>query len=460
MRDPHRRRKQSFARFRTLVRFAWFTSVAFVGGALVTNVVSATTERESPYWLMHQLSRVLVLVENEYVEPIAQSKLLEGAIKGMVSNLDPHSDYLPAEAFNNFRGDTEGEFGGVGVEVDFRNDTVTVITAIPGSPAERAGVRPGDQIIAIDKSSTQGKSAEDLVSRMRGPEGTTVQVTVRRPGAETLLRFMLTRRVIEVASVTSKAMIDDIAYFRLKQFQRGTHQELLMAIKEIRQRTGGNIAGVILDLRNNPGGLVREAVAVADEFLTEGEVFSTRHRGETIDSTTASLGGALASEPLVVLVNEFSASASELVAGALKDNRRASLVGTKTFGKGSVQSIFNLPGGAGLRLTTMRYYTPSGHAIQARGIEPDVVVQAAYVEDKSFGVIREADLEGHLPPEAPERTQPPGDVRTRELPQEEVPGISPTHLGVSREVPADPTGGPDFALSIGFQIVRGVLSRN
>jgi carboxyl-terminal processing protease len=376
----------------------------------------------------------------------------------MAGQLDPHSAYLPPQAFDTFRGDTEGEFGGVGVEVDFRGDAVTVIAAIAGSPAETAGVLPGDEIVAIDRVAVRGKSSEDLVNRMRGPAGTVVQVTVRREGHEKLLQFSITRRVIEVTSVLGKALVDGVAYVRVKQFQHGTHEELLDAVRDIRRQTGGSIAGVILDLRNNPGGLVREATAVADEFLATGQIFSTRQRERVVDSVNATPGGALSREPMVVLVNEYSASASELVAGALKDNARASLVGTKTFGKGSVQSIFPLPGGAALRLTTQRYYTPKGHAIQALGIEPDVVVEAAYVEDKSFGTVREADLEGHLEAESPDATRDPKDVRRPEKPpSEEQPGVSPTHLGVARDVPDDPTGGPDFALSIGFQIVRTVL---
>jgi carboxyl-terminal processing protease len=435
--------------------------VAFAGGALATRWAEAGTEAQSPYWFMGQLARVLVLVENEYVEPVAQERLLEGAVKGMVQELDPHSSYLPPKAFDTFRGDTEGEFGGIGVEVDFRGDAVTVISAIAGSPAANAGILPGDEIVAIDRVAVRGKSSEDLVNRMRGRAGTQVQVTVRRSGNEKLLQFMVTRRVIEVSSVTGKALVDGVAYLRIKQFQDGTHEELLEAIRDVRNHTGGSIAGVILDLRNNPGGLVREATAVADEFLGSGEIFSTRQREHITETVKATAGGALSREPMVVLVNEFSASASELVAGALKDNKRASLVGTKTFGKGSVQSIFPLPGGAALRLTTQRYYTPAGHAIQALGIEPDVVVEAAYVEDKSFGTVREEDLEGHLEAEAPEDDDDQKrDVRRPPVPPtEERPGVSPTHLGVAREVPDDPTSGPDFALSIGFQIVRTVLRR-
>lgn len=423
---------------------------------MATHLAAANTDGSSPYDLVQQLARVLVLVENEYVDPVDRTRLVEGSIKGMVAELDPHSSYLPASAYRAFQADTNGEFGGIGVEVDFRNDEVTVIAPIEGSPAEQAGLRSGDRIVAIDRTAVRGKSSDELVQRMRGRTGTTVLVTVRRKNEPKLLNFTVERRLIAVSSVAARLMRDEIAYVRVKQFQRGTHSELLEAVAALRR--GQKLEGIILDMRNNPGGLVSEAVAVADEFLESGLIYATRHRGEEIDAVRATSGGTLASAPLVVLVNEFSASAAELVAGALQDNRRGTIVGAPTFGKGSVQSIIDLPDNAALRLTTMRYYTPNGYAIQARGIRPDVLVEAAYVEDKSFGVLREKDLDGHLQAEgeAPAPLLTPAHTPTKKV--EEETGVSPTHLGVAREVPHDPTGGPDFALSIGYQIVRGVLS--
>jgi carboxyl-terminal processing protease len=294
---------------------------------------------------------------------------------------------------------------------------------------------------------------------MRGKAGTKVRVTIRRRGKEKLLNFELSREIIDVASVSSKSLAGNIAYIRLKQFQAGTHTELLENIGRLRGEQA--IEGVILDLRNNPGGLVNEAMAIADEFLNAGIIYTTRARMQIVDEVTASTGGALSQEPLVVLVNEYSASASELVAGALQDHGRGSVIGAPTFGKGSVQSILDLPGGAALRLTTMRYYTPSGRAIQAQGIQPDVQVEAAYVADTSFGVTRESDLDNHLPPEGT-----PGTPGAKEQPllrasdgTEEDVGVSPTHLGVLRVVPKNPSGGPEFALSIGYQILRGILTR-
>lgn len=451
----HKRSQHELRRRRwllVLVGVAGFaTGAASMSGAL------ATPASESPYAIVAQLARVLVLVENEYVDAVDRERLVEGAIKGMVSELDPHSSYLAEADYRTFQGDTKGEFGGVGVEVDFRNDVVTVIAPVEGSPAHRAGIRPGDRIVSIDKRSVRGKSMDELVKLMRGPPNSSVDVSVRRRDMPELLHFTLTREVIEVASVAFKRLVDDIAYLRIKQFQSGTHVEFLDALSQLRGQSSRSLAGVILDMRNNPGGLVSEAIAIADEFLDGELVYTTRKRDQVVSEVHSRKGGALTGVPVVVLVNEFSASASELVAGALQDNRRASVVGAPTFGKGSVQSIVDLPHGAGLRLTTLRYYTPAGHSIQAQGIHPDVVVEAAYAEDKSFGVVRERDLENHLPPEVGADTAPPPPVRATGPNTQEETGISPTHLGVARVVPDNPIGGPDFALSIGFQIVRGVL---
>jgi carboxyl-terminal processing protease len=224
-------------------------------------------------------------------------------------------------------------------------------------------------------------------------------------------------------------------------------------VTKLREQSHGSLSGVVLDLRNNPGGLVNEANAVADEFLTTGVIYTTRHRGKVVDEVRANPSGSLGRGPMAVLVNEYSASAAELLAGALQDNHRATVVGAPTFGKGSVQTIIDLPDGAGLRLTTMRYYTPKGHAIQAQGIRPDVLVEAAYVRDTSFGIVRERDLANHLPAEGP-----PGSMDRPDAGAGASEGAdAATHLGVVRDVPTDPTGGPDFALSIGYQIVRGVL---
>jgi carboxyl-terminal processing protease len=438
------------------------TLTAFAGGAVSSRLSQASLDDQSPYAVMGQLTRVLVLIENEYVDAVDRDRLLRGAIKGMVAELDPHSSYLPPRDFSVLQDDTRGEFAGIGVEVDFRNDRVTVISPIEGSPAHRAGIRAGDSILSIDGSSVQGKNASDLVKLMRGAAGTTVRIAVRRPGQEAILKFAMARQVIEVSSVLGADLDGRIAYLRIKQFQSKTPTELLEAIGRLRADMGG-IAGVVLDLRNNPGGLVAAASAVADEFLSGGTVYSTRHRGQVVDEVHAGGSGALQHEPMVVLVNEFSASASELLAGALQDHQRASIVGARTFGKGSVQSIIDLPGGGGLRLTTMRYYTPAGRAIQVAGITPDLLVDSELARSSGVVVVREHDLENHLPSEngreEPDRAIAADPVAS-EADSNEAVGLEPTHLGVARSVPADPSGGPDHVLSVAYQMLRDQLKKS
>lgn len=441
-------------RLRTLALGTLF----FSSGAFFSHFSRATTQAESPYYLLDQLARVLVLIENDYVDPVDRGRLLEGAIKGMVSELDPHSSYLPADDYAIFQGDTEGRFGGIGVEVDFATDFVLIIGVIETSPAEKAGIKPGDRIVAIDGQSIRSKSPAALVKMMRGEPGSKVLITVRRDGVDDYLYFTLTRQVINVASVASKLLVGDIAYLRIKMFQHGTHTEILEHVGKLREQAPDGLRGVILDLRNNPGGLVNEATAIADEFLDQGVIFTTRRRGKVVDDVRARSGGALRGLPAAVLVNEYSASASELVAGALQDNRRATLVGASTFGKGSVQSIIDLPGGAGLRLTSLRYYTPSGRAIQAQGVKPDLIVAAA---PGDYGIVREKNLQNHLPPdEGAERNWTPA---VTELPADAKQGSIPTtetvDHGVARKTPTDPRGGPDKALDVAYQVVTGTYGK-
>jgi carboxyl-terminal processing protease len=418
----------------------------------------AKSEWDNPYFPFEQLGRVLAWVENEYVDPVERKRLVEGAIKGMVGELDPHSSYLPAEDYGIFQADTEGHFGGIGVEVDFGDEYITIIAPIDGSPAALAGVLPGDRILAIDNQAVRGKNAADLVRMMRGEPNTKVLLTVRRKGQDKLLYFKLTRQIINVASVASKLLKHDVGYVRIKTFQNGTHAELLAAVKKLREQSQHELSGVLLDMRNNPGGLVNEATAVADEFLTSGVIFTTRRRGQIVDDLRADGVGALRRGPVVVLVNEYSASAAELVAGALQDNKRASVVGAPTFGKGSVQTIVDLPGGAGLRLTTLRYYTPSGRPIQAQGVKPDILVGGASAA-LGYGVLKEQNLEGYLPPVEGGRAplvsppEPPDSKTSAESAGEE------TDLGMSRDVPVDPETGVDDALKIGFRVVTGTYSK-
>jgi len=446
--------------------FSWIRRGAPFGlavffGVVVTHVAEAGPERENPYRVVEQLGRVLVWIENEYVDPVDRKRLVEGSIKGMVAELDPHSSYMPAEDYAIFQGDTEGHFGGVGVEVDFGDEYVTVIAPIEGSPAEKAGIKSGDHILAIDNLSVRGRPSVELVRQMRGEPGSHVLMTIRRPGSEKLLYLTLTRQIITVASVSSKLLKGGVGYLRIKTFQTGTHAEFLDHFAKLRQANNGDLSGVVLDLRNNPGGLVNEASAVADEFLTSGVIYTTRRRGKIVDEVRAEVGGAVRRGPLAVLVNEFSASAAELVAGCIQDNQRATLVGAKTFGKGSVQTIIDLPDGAGLRLTTLRYYTPSGRTIQEQGVTPDVLVAGA-TPAEAFGVLREENLDNHLPPVegAPAKVVAPSVKVPPEAASDTPEAGAEVDLGVARSVPFDPRVGPDGALGIAYQIVTGELTRS
>src|SRR5580658_9500746 len=368
---------------------------AFAGGACASALGGGRSAHgDTPFASVEQLGRVLVEVENEYVDPVDRAKLVDGAIKGMVSELDPHSSYMPPDEFQAFESDTQGEFGGIGIEVETRNDELIVLAPIEGAPAERAGILSGDVIVSVDGKDPGAEPLDKLVKHLRGAPGTHVKVGVRRAGVAQVLTFDLTRELVRVPSVASKLLTERVAYVRVRQFQERTHEELLAAAAKLRQRSGGHFAGIIFDLRNDPGGLVDQAADVADEFLDHGVIYTTRHRGQIVDEVTARSGGAFEQVPCVVLVNQYTASASELVAGALQDHKRASVVGEPTFGKGSVQSILALPGGAGMRLTVARYYTPSGHAIQADGVHPDVTVEAK--KDDGAIAFREKDLEGHL----------------------------------------------------------------
>src|SRR5262245_3175598 len=437
----------------SIPKMAALTLAAFVGGTGLGRLSHASTREESPYNDFGQLGRVLVLVENQYVEPVDHKRVVEGAIKGMVHELDPHSAYMSPEDFRLFQSDTEGRFIGVGVEVDLRDEAITVIAVIEGSPAERAGIRAGDRIIAIDGQPARGEPLDKLVRKVRGAPGTKVQVAVRRASSESPLTFDLVREQIKVASVVGKRMASNILYLRLKQFQEGTHQELVQALAKLREESPLAYSGILLDMRGNPGGLVDEAAEVADEFLPSGIIYSTRHRGQVVDEVKARAGGALVAPPMAVLINEYSASAAELVAGSLQDNRRATVVGAPTFGKGSVQTILELPAGAGLKLTTMRYYTPSGHSIQAQGIQPDILVESSRVAAAPGRVLREKDLEGHLPAEekAPSRGGPvyrkPDQPKQAAADRAADADTGPRTAG---DVPVNPVGGKDFALSIAY----------
>jgi carboxyl-terminal processing protease len=341
-------------------------------------------------------------VRADYVEEVPDEKLVESAINGMLSALDPHSGYLDESRYRDMQVQTRGEFGGLGIEVTMENGLVKVVSPIDDTPAWRAGIKAGDLISRIDGEPVAGLSLNEAVDKMRGPVGTKIRLEILRKGEKEPLQVELTRAVIRISPVRARAE-GDIGYVRLTTFNEQTEDALREKVGELRRELGREMKGLVLDLRNNPGGLLDQAVAVADAFLDRGEIVSTRgRRTDSIQRFNARPGDILDGLPMVVLINGGSASASEIVAGALQDHGRAVVMGTQSFGKGSVQTIVPIPGHGALRLTTARYYTPSGRSIQAKGITPDIIVHQAKVEfvDDEEGR-READLRGRLEADAP-----------------------------------------------------------
>jgi carboxyl-terminal processing protease len=332
-------------------------------------------------------------VRAEYVDPVPDKELVENAINGMLTGLDAHSSYMNAKAFRDMQVQTKGEFGGLGIEVTQDNGFIKVISPIDDTPASRAGIKAGDIITSLDGKTVQGLSLNDAVDKMRGPPNSKIQLTIKREGVDKPIEVPLTREVIHIQVVKSRMEPDDIGYVRLTQFTEQADAGLRKAVRELKQQSGGKLKALILDLRNNPGGLLDQAVAVAGDFVNQGEIVSTRARhpdeSQRWDAKGTDILGGL---PLVVLINGGSASSSEIVSGALQDHRRAVLLGTRSFGKGSVQTVIPLPGNGAMRLTTARYYTPSGRSIQGLGITPDVTVQESREEQPRFGPERESDL--------------------------------------------------------------------
>jgi carboxyl-terminal processing protease len=345
-------------------------------------------------------------VKKEYVEETTDNDLIEAAVNGMLTSLDPHSGYLNEKAFEEMRVQTKGEFGGLGIEVTMENGLVKVITPIDDTPAFKAGIKFGDYIVSINDEPVMGMSLNDAVKLMRGPAGSKIHLTVIREGKNEPIEVDLNREVIKIKSVKAKNQ-DNIGYIRITSFSEQTADGIKAEIKKMKANKDLKIQGLVLDLRNNPGGLLEQAIDVADAFLDKGEIVSTRGRGENnIIRYNAKNGDMLPDVNIVVLINGGSASASEIVAGALQDHKRAVIMGTRSFGKGSVQSVIPIPSHGAIKLTTARYYTPSGRSIQAEGIVPDVEVQEAKVQfDNNSDTRRmfsEASLKGHLQKEKKE----------------------------------------------------------
>jgi carboxyl-terminal processing protease len=373
-----------------------FAALAAVLIVTISAAVSAQDNRSETYRQLKLFGDVFERVRADYVEEATDQELIESAIQGMLSSLDPHSSYLNADSFRDMRVQTKGEFGGLGIEVTMENGLVKVVSPIDDTPAFRAGIEAGDLISHLDSEPILGLTLNDAVEKMRGLVNTDIRLTIRRNGREPF-DVTITRDVIKVTSVRSRDE-GKVAYLRITSFNEKTSPGLKAAIEKRQEEIGDGLIGYVLDLRNNPGGLLDQAIAVSDAFLNQGEIVSTRGRNlEDAQRYNARAGDLTNGLPLVVLINGGSASASEIVAGALQDHRRAVVLGTTSFGKGSVQTIIPLSGSGAMRLTTARYYTPSGRSIQGTGIDPDIVVEQARLETIENGPQRrEADLRGAL----------------------------------------------------------------
>ncbi len=369
-------------------------------GSVIADKAEKKEAVNLPFEELRTFTEIFGRIKRDYVEPVSDKVLLESAIRGMLSGLDPHSSYLDSEEYKELKVGTTGRFGGLGIQVTMEDGFVKVISPIDDTPAQRAGMQPGDLIIKLDDQPVKGMSLTNAVKIMRGKVGSEIVLTVVREGKDAPFNVTLVRDVIKVKSVRSRTLDDGFGYVRISSFQSPTGEALKDEIKRLKKENGGKLKGMVLDLRNNPGGVLNGAVAVSDAFLNSGKIVYTE--GRIKDSKmdfNASPGDLLDGAPLVVLINAGSASASEIVAGALQDNRRAIIMGSKSFGKGSVQTILPTGNGGAVKITTARYFTPSGRSIQATGIEPDIELRRLKLEEleaAKFTPVKEADLSHHL----------------------------------------------------------------
>lgn len=389
--------------FRTLVLFMALLTAGWI--SLGSSSRPRLAEAAEEYQELQLFTDVLAIVRRSYVEEVPMKDLVYGAINGMLAALDPHSSFMPPDVYKEMKIDTRGEFGGLGIEITIRDGVLTVVSPIEDTPAFRAGLQAGDQILKIEDKLTKDMSIMDAVKLMRGPKGAKITITVMREGFEKPREYVLAREIIKIKSVKGKTLQEGYGYLRIAQFQERTGEDLLKVLQELRDGNKGQLKGVILDLRNNPGGLLEQAVSVSDAFLRQGLIVYTdgREEGSKMEFK-AHDQGTEPDYPLVVLVNGGSASASEIVAGALQDHGRAVILGTQSFGKGSVQTILPLSDDSGLRLTTARYFTPKGTSIQAKGIAPDIVVEQLELSASKEGrTFREQDLKNHFETPRPQQ---------------------------------------------------------
>ncbi len=444
---------------RTIALLSLVTAALWFGGNTVARVSAVAKET---YDNIEMFTNVLTLVQKNYVDPVTTKQLIEGAITGMLNALDPHSSYLPPDMYKELQVDTRGSFGGLGIEITLRNNVLTVVSPIEDTPAYRAGVKAGDQVIKIEDEFTKDMPLVEAVKKMRGPQGSKIKLTLRREGVNKLIDLNLTREVIRIQSVKVKSLEKGYGYLRITQFQERTDDDLQKALRKLEKENGGTLDGLVLDLRNNPGGLLTQAIKVSDEFIDSGLVVYTDGRLESQKQKYfAHKGGAHGEFPMIVLVNGGSASASEIVAGALQDHKRALVLGTQTFGKGSVQTILPLEENAAIRLTTARYYTPNGRSIQATGITPDIVLDNTPSIIKTDGSstfprIREENLPRHF--EQP-IGKPPSD-ENKENENSEMPSDGTDSIIKEGELGKDPQLDRALELLKSWSVFKTVVAQN
>ena len=458
-RHAYRRILQKVAQ--RMIRTTLLAATALATGLVIggvafhaTNVSAQAASTTNTYEQLNLFGEVFERIRDNYVEETNEEQLIEAAVNGMLTSLDPHSSYLNQKDFQDMQVQTKGEFGGLGIEVTMEDGLVKVVTPMDGTPAAEAGLQPGDLISALDGVPIVGLSLNDAVEKMRGEVGTSIKLTVIR-GTQDPFDVTLKRAVIAVKSVRWELEQGNVGYVRISSFSEKTDSGLREAIAKLKEATKNELNGLVLDLRNNPGGLLDQAIAVSDDFLDKGEIVSTRGRDAAeAQRWNAEAGDLIDGKPVVILINGGSASASEIVSGALQDQRRAILLGTKSFGKGSVQSIIPIPNHGAIRLTTARYYTPSGRSIQAKGIEPDIEVQQAKIESLGPDVSRhESDLPGALSnpddANAPKTGEQPAKPGTAEAP-----GTTPAPAQAATDQPAMPEDTEPFVGSEKIQIAR------
>lgn len=445
----------------TRIGVALLVGTSFAAGCAVASnggmfpAVAQGTDQQQTYRLLTLFNTVLERVRADYVEPVSDRTLMDNALNGMLTGLDPHSAYMTEQQWNDMQTETSGKFGGIGLEVTDNGGLLQVISPIDGTPAAAAGLQPGDLITAVDGKTVQGLSLNDAVAEMRGSPDTTVRLIVKREGVPDPITVTLTRQIIQVETVKSR-LIGDIGVIRISEFTERTDPGVRAAMKSLEAEAGGHLHGLIVDLRNDPGGLLDQAIAVSNDFLAGGDIVSTRGRHPEDNQSWSAKPSEDVSEglPVVVLMNNGSASASEIVAGALQDDHRALVLGTQSFGKGSVQTIFPLHGNGAIRLTTARYFTPSGRSIQGVGITPNVEVQESRTPPPHFAPEHEADLQHVLSVPGADKAAPAPPSADLPAVAQQIPKLPPENW--PKLDPAKPA--TDFQLQQGLVLVHAMTA--